>query len=515
MDGDAVAEPAGFVLPGFAVEALVGFGASGEVWRARDLRTGERVALKRVRPGAGAERLRREALVLASLRHPHLLRLRRVVPDGGEPVPAPVLVLDYVPGGSLATLLRARGTMAPGEVVTVATPVAQALASVHARGVVHGDVSPANVLLDEGGRPLLADLGVARLMGEGEGTPAGTPGFVDPALRRPGAVPDAAGDVRALAAVCVAALTGRPPADDDVGPRPGLPDAAPAPLAALLAEALAAEPLDRPSAAEFARRLWDACPPQALGLVPVPVEPEPEPETITAALRRAAREDTAPAAGAGLRASGRHGRVGTGGGRRRAVAATAVLALGAAGVVTAGVLGGGRPGGDDRAGARGDPASGVAAQRRPAGEPGPADSAEPGAADPSLSTPAAIRDWRVLLEHLDARRAGAFARGEPGALDAVYAAGSAALARDGSRLRELRAARLRARDLRLVVRAVVPDRVRAGQARLRVVDELRPYALVDRRGRVVRRVPGRGPVTWTVDLVRQPAGWRIAEVATA
>ena len=102
---------------------MLGFGSSGEVWRARDLATGEDVALKRLRPGAGpdaVEALRREAAVLRTLDTPYVVGLRDVLGTGAEAV----LVLDLAAGGSLATLLSRRGRLSPGEVVTVAAPLA-------------------------------------------------------------------------------------------------------------------------------------------------------------------------------------------------------------------------------------------------------------------------------------------------------------------------------------------------------------------------------------------------------
>ncbi|HVX43024.1 MAG TPA: protein kinase, partial [Mycobacteriales bacterium] len=131
--------------PGYVADELVGFGATGEVWRGRDTATGELVALKRLRAAdpQSSARLRREAAVLAGLDHPHLLRLRETVRSGEEWV----LVLDYAAGGSLAALLRGRGRLRPGEVVTALAPLAAALAYAHGQGLVHGDVTPPNILL--------------------------------------------------------------------------------------------------------------------------------------------------------------------------------------------------------------------------------------------------------------------------------------------------------------------------------------------------------------------------------
>ena len=86
--------------------------------------------------------------------------------------------MDYAPGGSLRQLVGARGRLSVGETVTVLTPIAQVLAYLHGRGFTHGDVSPGNVLFTAHGKPLLADLGVARMVGD----PAGVPDLARTAL---------------------------------------------------------------------------------------------------------------------------------------------------------------------------------------------------------------------------------------------------------------------------------------------------------------------------------------------
>lgn len=245
-------------LPGYDVLELVGFGATGEVWRARETATGDTVALKRLRPGADAaavEALRREAALLRSLQTPYVVRLRAVVGEGD----GTVLVLDHAGGGSLATLLLHRGRLEPGEVVTIAVPLAEALAVAHARGLVHGDVTPSNVLFTSGGMPLLADLGVARVAPSPLAAVDGTAEYVDPAVAA-GGDPGPASDVWGLAAVCHHLLAGTPPHDgptvDDVllaaaagdrAPLGLLAPVAPRPLVAAVESALAADPADRKS----------------------------------------------------------------------------------------------------------------------------------------------------------------------------------------------------------------------------------------------------------------------------
>ncbi|CAN5704865.1 hypothetical protein BH18ACT7_BH18ACT7_03030 [soil metagenome] len=191
----------------YRIEELIGYGGCGEVWRARHRDTGESVALKWLRGGGPElrERQLREAGLLAVVHHPHLGRLREVLLDRGDPV----LVLDHHAGGSLAALLARRRRLRPGEVVSVISPVAAALAYAHDEGLVHADVTPGNVLFSAAGRPVLTDLGVARVLGEDADLHA-TPEYVDPQVARGGA-PTAASDVFGLAAVAFHALAGIPP----------------------------------------------------------------------------------------------------------------------------------------------------------------------------------------------------------------------------------------------------------------------------------------------------------------
>jgi eukaryotic-like serine/threonine-protein kinase len=248
-------------LPGYVADELLGFGGSGEVWRGHATSTGASVALKRLPVGDAAQvqAARGEAALLSTLDHPHLIRLHELVPAGD----AVVLVLDLAGGGSLTDLLSRRGRLTPGEVITALAPIGAALAYAHNEGVAHGDVTPANILFTDEGLPLLADLGVARIVGDA--APArSTPGYVDPSVAA-GCVPGAPSDVFMLAAVAVHALTGSPlwtgatPADmiaraaaGDVGDLASRLAALPPAMAALLERALSIEPHLRCGASEFA-----------------------------------------------------------------------------------------------------------------------------------------------------------------------------------------------------------------------------------------------------------------------
>ena len=126
-----------------------GAGGSAQVWRATDTKTGDEVAVKRLHPivfadEAGRARLKREFDALRSLDEPHIVRVRDL--EIGEDDAA--LILDFVPGQSLADRLASGAPFQPAEAVAVATDVAAALSAAHAAGIVHRDVTPGNILLD-------------------------------------------------------------------------------------------------------------------------------------------------------------------------------------------------------------------------------------------------------------------------------------------------------------------------------------------------------------------------------
>lgn len=476
-------------LPGYDLCDLLGFGGTGEVWRAVELATGDAVALKRLRPGTGpaaVEALRREAAVLRALESPHVVRLREVA----DTAAGPVLVLDLAEGGSLAALLTRRGTLDPAEVVTVAAPLAQALAAVHDRGLVHGDVTPANVLFTGDGRPLLADLGVARLTGRLEATAE----YLDPVVARGGDLSPAA-DVWALGAVCHAMLAGAPPhegaAVDDVlaaarsggrAPLGLLAPAAPRLLVEAVEAALHADPARRPDAAELASRLR-----RAHGVAPVRLAGPrasvagPAIRPTHAVPRHAAQR--APSSGHRLP---RHVVVGV---------VAVVLLAGAAG--TGWALG---------AGGQADRAAVLPATPTPVGS---RDGTPP---PPSAGPRGSPDDWPAVLGALDAERSAALAAADPTRLEAVYAPGSPALAADAAAVRRLLDAGQRAAVVRHTVRSVGELARSDTSARLHVVDVLAPYEVLAADGSVVRREPGRGERSFTVELARTAAGWRLVSL---
>ena len=240
------------------------------MWRAERLHDGLPVAIKVVPLGLGspedADQAVRELAVLQRVRVEGLVRLHEALALV-EPAGTVALVLDLVGSGSLTGVIAARGHLSVGEAVTVVCPVARTLAGLHGAGVVHGDVSPANVLVERSGRPVLADLGVARLTGEAPGEVFGTEGFTAPEVES-GDLTSPASDVYALGALAWWCVTGAaPPAAVLRRPLGEVLQDLPTAWVEAVERCLAASPDDRPSAAEAALLFFDAAACEPLRLV--------------------------------------------------------------------------------------------------------------------------------------------------------------------------------------------------------------------------------------------------------
>ncbi|RMG07105.1 MAG: serine/threonine protein kinase, partial [Planctomycetota bacterium] len=258
----------------YLVEALLGRGGVGVVYRARDERSGRSVAVKVLQGGDAEDRLRfaREARAAARLRGPGIVAVVDVGQHGGHPY----LVMELVEGESLQARLERTGPLPPEEAARVLEGVARAVARAHAQGILHRDLKPANVLLDREGTPWLTDFGLARRVGDEaerltlSGTVLGTPAFLPPEQ----ALGDRArvgpqSDVYGLGATLYAALTGRPPFPgrsvlavlarvvEEAPPAPrALRPELPPELEALCLACLAKDPAARPAgAATFADAL--------------------------------------------------------------------------------------------------------------------------------------------------------------------------------------------------------------------------------------------------------------------
>ncbi len=271
-------------IPGYEILGVLGWGGMGVVYRAWQHRLNRTVALKLVRAGAQASpqvlaRFRVEAEAVARLQHPNIVQIHQV----GQLAGCPFLVLELVDGPSLAQSLAGtpQATRRAGELVDL---LARAIHSAHRQGVVHRDLTPANILLTTDGVPKITDFGLAKIVIGGEGLRTqtgellGTPSYMAPeqAAGSHGAI-GATTDVYALGAILYELLTGRPPfkaespletirqvvADEPVAPsrlRPSLPRD----LETICLKALRKEPAQRyPSAEALAddlRRFVDGRP---------------------------------------------------------------------------------------------------------------------------------------------------------------------------------------------------------------------------------------------------------------
>ncbi len=248
--------------------SALGTGASAHVFLAEDVSLQRHVAVKVLQPGLATDeaflkRFRAEARSVASLNHPHVLR----VFDWGEEDGEPYLVLEYLGGGSLRDLLDRDVRLSHAQAAVLGMEVAQGLAYAHARGLVHRDIKPANILFDEEGRVRVADFGVARALAEAAwtepaGAMVGTARYISPEAAEGRAV-DGHADVYSLALVLYEAVTGSVPFVTDttmgtLAARIGQPlphDPLLGPLDDVLARAAAPEAATRLDAAGLAARL--------------------------------------------------------------------------------------------------------------------------------------------------------------------------------------------------------------------------------------------------------------------
>ncbi|MEH3053341.1 MAG: serine/threonine-protein kinase [Patulibacter minatonensis] len=181
---DSSSEPT--VLAGrYRLDAQVGAGGMSTVWRAFDEVLERTVAIKSMlRSVAGdsaqLERFRREARAVAQLNHPHIVQ----VIDVGQDRNAPFIVFEYVAGETLKARIRRLGRLEVTEALAYAIEIGRALQAAHDKGIVHRDVKPQNVLIDEDGRAKVTDFGIARTLEEdgltADGRVLGTTDYVSP-----------------------------------------------------------------------------------------------------------------------------------------------------------------------------------------------------------------------------------------------------------------------------------------------------------------------------------------------
>ena len=336
--------PAGVVdglLAGrYRLVRLLGSGAHGEVWRARDERLDRDVAVKVLRPELADDeevraRFRAEARHAGRLRSPGIA----AVFDFAERDDGAWLVMELVDGQPLSEVLRSQGRLPVDRTLDVVEQAAAALQVAHDGGVVHRDVKPGNLLLRPDGRLSVTDFGIAQAAGAAAltrtGQVVGTASYLSPE-QASGRPVSPATDLYALGVVAYECLSGRRPfeRDDPVAvllahlqtPPPPLPDDVPQPVVDLVDRLLAKDPADRPSSAAQLQL-------EAAGLrrdLTAPVLPQTAALPPTAVLPRTAALPSSPVLPAPSTAAGaggpRYAVLGLAGrpGQRRAVRVTAV-----------------------------------------------------------------------------------------------------------------------------------------------------------------------------------------------
>ena len=205
-------EPGELIGGRYRLVSLVGRGAMGIVWLARDLQLDREVAVKQLLVDGSAwadeaiARAMREGRIAGRLRHPNAIAVYDVTEHQGWPC----LVMEYLPSESLAN----RAGLRPREVAAIGAQLASALAAAHEAGIVHRDIKPDNVLIAEDGTAKITDFGISRAKGDtsvtATGILAGTPAYLAPEVAKGGEA-DHRSDVYSLGATLYAVIEGHPP----------------------------------------------------------------------------------------------------------------------------------------------------------------------------------------------------------------------------------------------------------------------------------------------------------------
>src|SRR4051794_35281909 len=239
------------------------------IFRAHDAQLGRDVAVKVLRSEYGRDpafvaRFRQEAQSAAALNHPNVVNVFDYGMESGDPF----IVMELIDGGDLGSIIRERGPMEPVAAARIAQQMYEALDAAHARGIIHRDIKPTNVLLTSGGRVKVADFGIARAFSEAQltmpGTTLGSVHYFSPEQAR-GEMVTTASDVYSAGlvlfemltgrrawtgdsagAVAVARLAGDPPTPSSI--RSGIPQI----MDIAVRRSLARLPADRPTAGDMA-----------------------------------------------------------------------------------------------------------------------------------------------------------------------------------------------------------------------------------------------------------------------
>ncbi|MFC4336227.1 serine/threonine-protein kinase [Salininema proteolyticum] len=285
-------KPGTLIAGRYRLDEAIASGGMGTVWRAVDVNLDRSVAVKILHAGQdrerSADRFRREAKILASLKGPGFVQIH----DYGRDEDTQFIVMELVEGGSLRDEMDA-GPLSPDRTLEVCASVAEALDTAHSQGVVHRDVKPSNILEDDRGHVRVVDFGISFLAGRTRvtdtGTVLGTLSYIAPEQLEDMNT-TAAADVYALGAVAYECLSGAPPFESrdpsriieghlrrDPAP---LPESVPSAVGDLVLLALAKDPADRPSAAEFTEQCRELLSERGMGVPADAAASEDEDKTV-------------------------------------------------------------------------------------------------------------------------------------------------------------------------------------------------------------------------------------------
>ena len=208
----------------YRVVGLLGRGGMGEVYRADDLELNQSVALKFLpekvaRNAADLARLRQEVRVARQIAHPNVCRTYDIAEADGQVF----VVMEYVDGEDLASVLRRLGRPTPDKALEIARQLCLGLGAAHENGVLHRDLKPANIMIDGRGRVRITDFGLAGTVEEVGAEGGGTPAYMAPEQLRGGAA-SAQSDIFALGLVLYELFTGKRATDVTPHPDPLRPD---------------------------------------------------------------------------------------------------------------------------------------------------------------------------------------------------------------------------------------------------------------------------------------------------